>query len=150
MLEILARERIPPIDVAQLWAQYPRKKAMFRERMAATLPFVSGARELLSCLHQDFKLAVVTSTGRSEVAPLLESANLTGFLDTVIYGDDVTTPKPAPEPYLLAAQRLHVTRALVVEDSKAGMESARAAGFEALQVPNPSRTVELVRSRLSL
>src|SRR5215472_7590650 len=42
--------------------------------------------------------------------------------------------KPAPEPYLLAAKRLGVNRALVLEHSVAVIASGRAAGFELLAV----------------
>jgi beta-phosphoglucomutase len=150
MLEMLALQRVPPVEVEQLWAKYPVKKEMFRMRMTETLPLATEIRELLSSLHSDFKLAVVSSSGRSEVEPLLERVDLRRFLDAVICGEDVMRHKPAPEPYLLVARRLNVSRALVVEDSQAGMESARAAGFEAVQVCNPSRTAELVRARLSI
>ena len=51
-----------------------------------------------------------------------------------------TRHKPAPEPYLLAATRLGVERALVLEDSAAGIASGRAAGFEVLAVRHPDRS----------
>ena len=57
--------------------------------------------------------------------------------------------KPAPEPYLLAAARLGVERALVLEDSAAGIASGRAAGFEVLTVRHPSEVAGLLRHRLA-
>lgn len=149
MLEILALQHVPPADIVQLWAQYPVKKEMFRRRMTQTLPLAAEIRELLASLSSEFKLAVVSSSGRSEVEPLLESGGLRRFLGAVICGEDVARHKPAPEPYLLAARQLNVSRALVVEDSQAGLESARAAGFEAVCVCDPSRTAEIVKARLS-
>jgi beta-phosphoglucomutase-like phosphatase (HAD superfamily) len=52
--------------------------------------------------------------------------------------DDVTQPKPHPEPYLLAAQLLGVApaRCLVFEDSEAGSEAAHRAGMVVVQVPD--------------
>ena len=56
--------------------------------------------------------------------------------------------KPYPDSYLLAASLLGVTRPLVVEDSEAGEQSGRSAGFEVLRVDDAARTAELVRARL--
>jgi sugar-phosphatase len=53
-----------------------------------------------------------------------------------VTADDVRQGKPAPEPYLLGAQRLgiSVARCLVVEDAPAGIEAARAAGMRVIGV----------------
>ena len=55
----------------------------------------------------------------------------------MVGGGDVLKQKPDPEPYLLAASRLGVTRAIVLEDSQAGMTAGRAAGFAVLPVRHP-------------
>src|SRR5262249_22530387 len=57
--------------------------------------------------------------------------------------------KPAPDPYLRAAELLSAVRPLVLEDSEAGVASGRAAGFEVLVIPNAAQTAELLRRRLS-
>jgi HAD superfamily hydrolase (TIGR01509 family) len=57
--------------------------------------------------------------------------------------------KPAPDPYLLAAQRTGARTPLVLEDSAAGLSSAEAAGFDAVHVLSPADLPALVRSRLS-
>jgi HAD superfamily hydrolase (TIGR01509 family) len=57
--------------------------------------------------------------------------------------------KPYPEPYLLAAARLKARRPLVVEDSDAGVASARAAGFDVIQVISPVQVAELTRVKIS-
>jgi beta-phosphoglucomutase len=61
----------------------------------------------------------------------------------------VTQHKPAPEPYLLAAQRLGVTSALVLEDSDAGIASGRAAGFDVLPIRHPSEVAGLLAAWLA-
>jgi HAD superfamily hydrolase (TIGR01509 family) len=70
--------------------------------------------------------------------------------ETVVCGNHVTRLKPAPDPYLLAASRLGVERALVIEDSEAGATSGREAGFEVLRVPSQDRMVSLLRQRLGI
>ena len=57
---------------------------------------------------------------------------------TILSGSDVIHTKPAPDIYLLAAERLGVspTHCLALEDSEAGVRSAKAAGMTVIAVPN--------------
>lgn len=148
MLARFASRADPPRTVAELWAQYPAKQACFRRRMTGAPPFPEGLREFVESLAKDYRLAVVSSSSRNEVEPMLERAAIRSFLGTVVCGEDVARHKPAPDPYLLAAARLGVTSALVAEDSEAGLASARAAGFDVVRIPRPADTAALVRARL--
>ena len=139
----------PPADPATLWAEYPLKKRLFQERMAVDPPFAPGVDKFFQELSQSYRLGVVSSSASSEIEPLLRVAGIRPHLNTVVSGDDVQRHKPAPDPYLLAAERLGITRALVVEDSQAGMESARAAGFEAIRIADPKQMMDRVRQRLN-
>jgi sugar-phosphatase len=80
----------------------------------------------------------------------LEAGGLRQYFQTVVGGENVKHHKPAPDPYLLAAERLGLRAPLVVEDSAAGIASGRAAGFEVLAVNSPSEVPDLVRRRLAL
>jgi len=146
-VEWMASHSDPPVDPEKLWALYPAKKAMFRERMLAAPPFAPGLAGFLEGAGH-YKLGVVSSSARSEVEPLLEAGGLRRHFDTVICGDDVTRHKPAPEPYLLAAGRVQAQRPLVVEDSDPGIRSGRAAGFDVIQIRDISTMCELVAERL--
>jgi HAD superfamily hydrolase (TIGR01509 family) len=146
MLHFIAREADPPRDWDSLWALYPPKKVLFQERMHST-PFEFALAELLPGLHRRFKLAVVSSSGCSEIEPLLVAGGIREHFDTVVGGGDVTRQKPDPEPYLLAATRLGVDSALVLEDSAAGIASGRAAGFEVLPIRHPTDVPGLLRQR---
>lgn len=83
-------------------------------------------------------MAVVTSSSRAAAVRKMRRVGLQDSFATVVTLDDVTTAKPAPEPYLLAAQRLGVSpaRCLVFEDSEAGAEAAHRAGCTVVQVPD--------------
>jgi beta-phosphoglucomutase len=89
---------------------------------------------------------VVSSSSREEIEPILERAGLRNYFETVVGGGDVKMQKPDPEPYLLAASRLGVSRAVVLEDSQAGMAAGRAAGFEVLQVRHPNDVPDVLRT----
>ncbi|MDZ4701999.1 MAG: HAD family hydrolase, partial [Rhodothermales bacterium] len=53
-----------------------------------------------------------------------------------ITSDDITRPKPDPQPYLVTAERLHVdpSRCVVFEDSTNGVRSALAAGCQVIAI----------------
>lgn len=137
------------LSADEVFAFFPRKTDLFRQRVRRELPFVPGVFALFDQLG-DYKLGVVSSSERSEVAPVLEAGGLIERLQVTVFGNDVTHYKPDPEPYRKAANLLGITRALVVEDSDAGEASGRAAGFDVLRIPTPDRMVELVRLHLRL
>jgi HAD superfamily hydrolase (TIGR01509 family) len=150
MLWILASQAHPPGNWEDLWKLYPAKKELFRARMAADPPFVPGLRELLNELDGAYKLAVVSSSSCQEIEPILVAGGLRQQFQTVVGGESVKRHKPAPDPYLLAAERLGARVPLVVEDSEAGIASGLAAGFEVLAVAMAADTPDLVRRRLAL
>ena len=147
MLRTVARQADPPRDWDSLWALYPAKKKLFQARMTAP-PFESSLAAMLPALHRQFKMAVVSSSSSTEIEPLLVAGGIRQHFDTIVGGGDVKRQKPAPEPYLLAAARLDVATALVLEDSAAGIASGRAAGFEVLTIRHPAEVAGLLRHRL--
>lgn len=108
----------------------------FSAAIDANLPLKPGAVEILSARHRP--MALVTSSGQAEALHKLRVTGLAVHFDAVVTLADVTRPKPAPEPYLLAAERLGVSpaRCLVFEDSEAGAEAAHRAGCTVVQVPD--------------
>lgn len=149
LLGYLCDRADPPQDVEPLIAEFPRKKDLFRARMREREPFSIEVFELLPELRE-YQLAVVTSSGQSEVEPVLERAGLLNYFHAVVYGGDVQQHKPAPDPYLLALRKLGVRSALAIEDSNAGEASARAAGLDVLRVRTPSEMPKLLRQKLGL
>ena len=149
MLRTLAARSDPPRNWEELWALYPAKKKLFQARMAQLPPFDPSLDGFLSGLHGMYKLAVVTSSATTEIVPILAAGGIRQHFDTLVGGEDVKRHKPAPDPYLLAAQRLGVRTALVVEDSEPGMASGRAAGFEVLAVKGPADLRQQVLGRLA-
>jgi len=147
MLEVLTKLASRPVDVETLRPYYAQKKDLFRQRIAEASPCAAETVELIASLS-DYRLAVVTSSNKLEVAPVLERAGISRYFGAVVFGDDVAQHKPSPEPYLLAASRLGVRRPLVVEDSVAGVASARAAGFDVVQVSCAADVPRMVREAL--
>lgn len=102
------------------------------------LPWRPGAQELLDALLEaGIPMALVTNTRRDLAERALKSIGRHYFSVTVC-GDEVPSGKPAPDPYLRAAELLGVParRCLAIEDSVTGTASAEAAGCPVLVVPN--------------
>ena len=148
MLRIIAAEADPPLDWQTLWDRFPAKQERFRELMKSP-PFPPGLPGLLERVRRDYKLAVVSSSSRIEIEPPLEACGLRHYFEVVVTGGDVIHHKPAPDPYLLAANLLGARAPLVVEDSPPGIASGRAAGFEVLPVNSAAGMPDLLLTCLS-
>ncbi len=132
----------------EIRSRYPEKRELFLSMAASKPPVSASTIELVRSLRE-LGLAVVTSSNRLEVEPILQQAGILSCFRTLVCGREAGATKPAPEPYLLAARNLGARCPLVVEDSDAGVESGRAAGFDVLRVPEAARTAELVRAFLA-
>ena len=94
--------------------------------------------------------ALATMSYRKEVMHVLESLDLEQYLDQVLTREDVKQPKPDPEIYLLAAQRLGVEPqdCLVLEDSPNGVRAGVAAGMNVIAVATPFTVAGLHTSQV--
>ena len=149
MLRMLATQTDPPRDWDDLWKLYPAKKRMFLARMTTNPPFDPALAGFLKSLNERYKMAVVSSSSSTEIEPILAAGGLRQYFATIVGAESVKRYKPAPDPYLLAAERLGSRTPLVVEDSEAGVASGLAAGFEVLQIHHPAELPEMVGRRLS-
>jgi HAD superfamily hydrolase (TIGR01509 family) len=113
------------------------------------LPLKTGARELLQDLFDlRVPLAVATSTRGERARIKLARSGIDGYFSHVVTSSDVAHAKPAPDLYLLAAQRLGVPPAecVALEDSEFGVRAATAAGIRVIQVPDLISATDLSRS----
>ena len=71
-----------------------------------------------------------------EPLPLVAHLGLRHYFDAVVAADHVKHHKPAPDTFLLCAQRMGVqpTQCVVFEDADFGIQAARAAGMDAVDV----------------
>jgi HAD superfamily hydrolase (TIGR01509 family) len=118
-------------------ARWHKRKTEIYTGMAAEgrLPPRPGvARLIQEALDAGWTLAVASTSAQASVETILECAagprNAARFA-AVLAGDVVPRKKPAPDIYNLAVQRLAIDRAeaLVIEDSRNGLEAATAAGL---------------------
>jgi beta-phosphoglucomutase len=142
-------ERISTPEIFdQIWQQYASKQALFRHKLTLKSPFLTETIQMISELAPQYKLAVVSSSGRTEIEPPLVSAGIRDHFQAMVCGREAGELKPAPHPYLFAAQILRANTPLVVEDSAAGEASGRAAGFEVLRVSSAESVPSELRRML--
>lgn len=82
------------------------------------------------------RMAVASNGDAKTVHATLAGAGLEHLFSVVITADDGARPKPFPDVFLLAAAHMKITpeACLVFEDTEGGLEAARAAGMNAVDV----------------
>jgi HAD superfamily hydrolase (TIGR01509 family) len=105
----------------------------------AQIPQLKAIPEVLEYIkseHGRIPFAVVSGSTRDSVVGSLTVLGLMDKFDAIVSADDYKNGKPAPDGYLLAAERLGVAPAdcLVFEDTEMGIEAATAAGMASVKV----------------
>ncbi|MFW6173067.1 MAG: HAD family hydrolase [Elusimicrobiota bacterium] len=90
-----------------------------------------GLYKLINSLKNRVSLAVASSTQQSVVEKILEKFGIKKDFSAITGGDKVKRSKPYPEIYTMTSKKLGVQPAncIVIEDSPAGIESAKKAGM---------------------
>ena len=112
-----------------------RKEHYYRD----SIPQVEPMHEVIAfarACHGKFPLAVASGGHRDLVDRTLRSLGIENLFDAVVTSEDYARGKPAPDPFLKAAEILRVApeRCLVFEDTATGEEAARAAGMACVLV----------------
>ena len=121
-----------PLDA--LVQAYDRELCRQLALVDETLP---GVRELIAALRERrLPVALASSSWPGWIDALLVGTRLAGAFDALISAKEVAHGKPAPDIYLLAAERLGVApeRCVAIEDTPTGIAAAKAAGMLAIQV----------------
>jgi HAD superfamily hydrolase (TIGR01509 family) len=102
------------------------------------LPLLPGAVAAVRRVADAFPLALASSSNRRVFEEVLELSGLADCFGATVSSEEVERGKPAPDVYLEAARRLGVAtkRCAAVEDSHAGIRSAKAAGMRVVAIPN--------------
>ncbi|MDF1825793.1 MAG: HAD family phosphatase [Verrucomicrobiales bacterium] len=103
----------------------------------AELQPVAAVAELAKQYHAEGrKISVASGSDLSIVEPSLEIIGLREIFDIIVTPKDVEHGKPAPDMFLLAAEKMGVApgECLVFEDGQAGIDAANAAGMASVFV----------------
>lgn len=103
------------------------------------LPVKPGLELLLRWLMEHhIPAALATSTCRKKATEYLQLAGIEQYFSAFCFGTEVLRAKPAPDIFLMAADKLHVDprRCVVLEDSPNGLRAAKAAGCWTVVIPD--------------
>lgn len=103
-------------------------------------PIMPGAHALVTALAARVPVAVASNSPRDLLEEKLVGMGLLEVVDAFVGVEDVTSPKPAPDLYVVAAERLGAdpARCLAFEDSEVGAVAALGAGMQLIAVPSVS------------
>jgi HAD superfamily hydrolase (TIGR01493 family) len=97
-------------------------------------------RFTLSRLKADgYRMAMCSNSVRTTVDTMAKLALIDEYFEFLLSNEDVSKPKPDPEMYATAIERIGATpeRTLIVEDNQHGIAAAQAAGAHVMQVGGP-------------
>ena len=103
-----------------------------------------GVVELVGSSRKDYLLAIASGALRHEIEFVLESAGIRSAFSVIVSAEDVSEGKPNPECFNktlerlngIGGERIKKDECLVIEDSIAGIEAAKAAGMSCVAVTN--------------
>ena len=132
-----------------------RKAVQFEKLIRNQMRFFPGVCEFIRAAGERYPLAVTSMAQRGEIEMALRKADLADLFRLIVSGEDVEKTKPDPEAYEKTLHLLNVhlsltktdreilpEQCLVIEDSSAGVTSAKAAGMNVLalaQTEEPDR-----------
>jgi beta-phosphoglucomutase family hydrolase len=130
--ELLAHESGRSIDVAQLSHE---KESLFHDSLHLVRP-IEPVVEIVRQYRGRLPMAVATGAVRSVCERILAHIGVADAFQTIVSSEDVRHHKPAPDIFLEAARRLGVDprQCRVYEDTDPGIEAARRAGMEYIDV----------------
>lgn len=132
----------PHLDVEHESKQFEAREVVDTEGVVA----IEGSHQVLTALPSE-TWAIVTSGSLDLVLARLAKTRLP-IPHFLITADDVRQGKPAPEPYLIGAQRLGVAvdRCVVIEDAPAGVEAGKKAGMRVIGIASTHQRDALLAS----
>lgn len=113
-----------------------KQERTLREAASLCFPRVEHLLMMSWLRRRGCGIGVATNSIRQTSSTMLEFAGILQHLDVLVTNEDVDRAKPAPDIYLMAADRLQVLPrdVLVVEDHPYGVSAAEAAGCRVIQV----------------
>ena len=117
-------------DPALLARIHRRKQELYPQHIG-TVRINSPLVDLLRAARSERAIGLVTTASGANVRLILAHLGLETAFDSIVTGDDVALPKPAPEGYSRCLRELRASAAasLAYEDSPSGIAAARAAGL---------------------
>ena len=151
-LERLTDQGLLPPHVHEIVSRVKQERTL-REAASLCFPKIEHLLLMSWLKSEGKKIGVATNSVRHTSTTMLGFAGLLDSLDVLVTNEDVQRAKPAPDIYLLAAERLQTApgRCVVVEDHAHGVAAAQEAGCHVIQVGGVDDvTVALFENRFKI
>jgi HAD superfamily hydrolase (TIGR01509 family) len=145
----MSKELASQINYEKPWEElYHKKEERYKRLITEKNPLFPGLRDALEKLKQRYRLGYATSTIGETVRLLFDIAELNAIFEDGVVFEEVGHTKPHPETYQKAVSKLGLPAdaCVAVEDSIAGVESAKKAGLYTLGVCTTFSREELARA----
>ena len=149
----LLREHGQDAGAARVAELIERKTVVYGAMIANRDVFYPGAVAFVQRCAERFPLILVTGTLHAEAEAILSRAGVRDLFVDIIAAEDTARGKPEPDGFLTALGRLGfilrphpgivAAECLAVEDTAAGVESARRAGMRVLALCQTTTASEL-------
>jgi HAD superfamily hydrolase (TIGR01509 family) len=109
------------------------------EMYRAGIPWLPGALDAIDLAARHFRTALASGSHPTLVEAVTADAAIQGKFQVIVSADEVGAGKPAPDVYLVAAERLGVepSSCVCLEDSGNGILAGVRAGMQVIAVPDP-------------
>jgi len=133
---IMARLRGWEADESQVTAFTEQKGRVFDRMIRDADTLYPGAAECVERMAAVYPLGIASGARKHEILLTLQRARLDHHFRFIVGSGDTPNSKPAPDPYIRAAERhgLPPHECVAIEDSHWGLESASAAGLRTVGI----------------
>lgn len=141
----IARDRGVAVTDDDVRALIGAKSVVYQSLLEAGNILYPGAAACVARLATEFSLGIASGALRHEIQAILEATGLDGCFRFIVASGDTPAGKPAPDPYQRAAtlHGLPPAQCVAIEDSRWGIESARAAGMRCVGITHTYPASEL-------
>jgi beta-phosphoglucomutase len=148
VFRVFAAERGWTLSDEQIAQLIARKSSAVDAMLAAGDVLYPGAAACVERMAASFPLGIASGSYEHEIDSILRRARLRRHFRFIVASGDTPRGKPAPDPYALAARR-HARppyACVAVEDSRWGIESAKAAGLRCIGITHTYPQAELTQA----
>lgn len=156
--EAMARDKGLRIGNGRLRSLMDRKTEIFQSLVRQGDVLFPGAAECLRACAAAVPVAIASGALRQEIELILRTTGLEGLVPVIVAAGETPRSKPAPDPYTRAMEllssvsgrRVSAGRTVAIEDSRWGLQSARAAGMRTVALTTSYPEAELGEADLVL
>jgi beta-phosphoglucomutase len=156
LFEALAKDRGLAMSGGDVSALVVRKGEEMQQMLRSGTVLFPGAVEFIREAAAAVPIAIASGAMRHEIEEVIAAAGVSDLFVAIVAAGDTPQSKPSPAPYRLALERLRDVsgreieprRAVAIEDSKWGLDSAQGAGLRLVGVTNSYPAHELTGAEL--